>query len=244
MTPAPKPLARRVLPALAALGVAALLATAGWHGYTFIAAQPLKRVVFAGDLDRLPQAELEALTQAVQSAGRSPIGAVREAAMRMPWVRDATVRRIFPDAVEITFEAHQAFARWNDTQLVSRRGEVFTATDAATLPWLRGPEGTVSLLVAELPGIAAVLAPLGSPLAQLRLTPRGAWEATLADGLVLALGRGEHRTRAERFARAWPLLSREARAARYADLRYPNGFALRTTSTPSPALPPGGGSTQ
>ena len=228
MTPAPKPLAKRVLPALAAVAVAALIATAGWHGYNFIAAQPLKRVVFAGDLDRLPQAELEALSQAVQAAGRAPIGAVREAAMRMPWVRDVTVRRIFPDAVEITFEAHQAFARWNDAQLVSPTGEVFTATDAAALPQLRGPEGSAALLVAELPAIAVALAPLGSPVAQLRLTPRGAWEATTAEGLVLALGRGEHRARAERFARAWPRLSPEARGTRYADLRYPNGFALRT----------------
>jgi cell division septal protein FtsQ len=32
----------------------------------------------------------------------------------VPWVREATRAPQFPDAVEITFQAHERVARWND----------------------------------------------------------------------------------------------------------------------------------
>jgi len=104
--PKPVPIGRRVLAGIGALVVIAAIGTAGWHGYHEILAAPVKRVVFAGDLDRLSHAELDALAQAIQAAppGSVTLATVREAAKRVPWVREATVRRQFPDAVEITFE--------------------------------------------------------------------------------------------------------------------------------------------
>ena len=63
----------------------------------------------------------------------------------LPWVRD--VRRCaarFPDALEVTFEAHEALARWDESRLVSARGEVFTADYEGGLPRFSGPEGTAA----------------------------------------------------------------------------------------------------
>ena len=227
----PVKLRQRLVPVVGALVVVGALGTLGWHGYSAVMTQPFKRVVFSGDLDRLPHADLDALSRSVQSAERPSLAAVRDAARRVSWVRDATVRRQFPDAVEITFQAHDAFARWNDRELVSRAGDVFAAEGAGKLPRLRGPDGSAPTLVAELAEFAAVLEPLGSPIAELRLSKRGAWEVLLESGLAVELGRGDWKPRALRFAAAWPGLAEDARAARYADLRYPNGFALRAVAT-------------
>jgi cell division protein FtsQ len=225
---APVPIGRRVLAGLGAIAVAGALAAVGWYGYQAILAQPVKRVVFAGDLDRLARAELDALSQAIQAAPPDSVtlATVREAAKRVPWVREVTVRRIFPDAVEITFQAHEAFARWNDGQLVSTRGEVFTADDAAAMPRLRGPDGSGPAAIAEYRALVPILAPLGSPVAELRLSARGAWQVLLESGLVLELGRADTQARAQRLAAAWPQVAARAAQSRYADLRYPNGFVL------------------
>ncbi|HSJ97081.1 MAG TPA: cell division protein FtsQ/DivIB [Myxococcota bacterium] len=229
--PAPPP-RRPVLPAIAGALAAALLALAGWQGYLAVAAQPIQRVIYAGELDRLPQADLEALSQAIQAADRPGLAAMRASARRVPWVRDATVRRRFPDAVEITFRAHDALARWSDDELVSTRGEVFRAGDGAgDLPRFRGPEGSAPAMAWTYADIAPVLAPLGSPVAELRLSRRGAWHVVLRSGLTLQLGRGEIATRLERLVAAWPRITEREPAPEYVDLRYPNGFAARRAAT-------------
>ena len=223
----PVKLGRRIVSAAAAIAMGAVLAVAGWHGYQYALAQPFKRVVFAGDAERLRPLDLEALASAVKSTEQPNLESVREAARRVPWVRDVAVRRQFPDAVEITFQAYEAFARWNDRELVNREGEVFAADAPANLPRLRGPEGTAAMVTREFPQVVQVLEPLGSPVTELRLSARGAWEVVLANGLTVELGRGDWKPRAARFAAVWPGLAQEARTTRYADLRYPNGFALR-----------------
>jgi cell division protein FtsQ len=152
-------------------------------------------------------------------------------------VREVTVRRRFPDVAEVTFEAHRAAARWGDAQLVSDRGEVFTAPGGDNLPRLRGPDASAAPMVRELPEIVSRLAPLAIAVAEVRLSARGAWEVVLATGLTLELGRGEIGPRMQRFVEAWPRAGEAAAAARYADLRYANGFALRRAAdiNPTPA---------
>ena len=224
---------RRVLVALAGVVATAAMAGSAWYGYRAVMSQPVKRVIFAGELDRLRHTDLDALSRAIQAAPPASVtlASVREAAKRVPWVREATVRRRFPDAVEITFEAHEAVARWNDHQLLNRHGEAFTAADASDLPRLRGPDGAGATMLSEYAALARTFAPLGA-LRELRLSARGAWQAVLASGMVLELGRSDMNARAKRFVAAWPQAGTHVAQTRYADLRYPNGFALGTDPGP------------
>ena len=226
-------LIRRALLALAGVLVAAILAIGAWQGYRAALAQPLRQVVFAGDLDRLPHRDLDALARSVQESGTASLESVRQAARSVPWVRDASVRRRWPDTVEVRFEAYDAVARWNDDRLVSSRGEIFVAETSGSLPRLRGPDAAAATMAREHPAIAAALQPLGTPIAELRMSPRGAWQAVMASGLVLDIGRGDVLPRVQRFAAAWPQLKDVE--TKHADLRYTNGFALRAArATPTP----------
>ena len=221
-------LVRRALSALAAVAVVSLLAMAGWEGYRWALLQPVRHVAFAGDVGLLPARDLEVLVNAVRSSQNPSLESVRQAARAVPWVRDADVRRVWPDGVEIGFEAFDAVARWNDDRLVSARGEVFAAETKAALPRLRGPENAVAPMVQQLDALRTVLSPLGSPLAELRLSPRGAWQAVLSSGFTVELGRGDIVARAARFVAAWPRLAAQGVDTLYADLRSPTGFALRS----------------
>ena len=223
----------RVLPAAAGAAMVAVLAAGAWYGYDYATTQPIRHVLFAGDTARIARSDLEAFAQSLQAAspGNASLAAVREAARRIPWVRDATVRRRFPDGIEIRFEAHEPLARWADGGLVSTRGDVFLAEHAAFLPLFRGPEGFAQRMAQTYPALARAVTPLAAALVELRVSPRGAWQAVLDSGLVLELGREDIVPRVERFAAAYPRLPAGALDGKHADLRYNNGFAMKTSNT-------------
>ena len=233
MKAAPAPaLRKRILPAAAAVAVIAALAGGGWYGWRELSARPIANIGFGGDLARIAPADLEAFAKSLRgrAAGSVSLAAVRDAARAIPWVRDAAVRRRFPDGIEVRFEAHEPLARWGKGALVSTRGEVFAAPYAGKLPQLTGPDGSAPQMAGEYAAFTRMAAPLGSPIAELRLSARGAWQVALESGLTIELGRGDVHPRLERFVAAWPgLLARGVRTT-HADLRYANGFALRRVS--------------
>ena len=229
MKAAPVSLANRIVPATAAVVAVAALAGGAWYGFDAISSQPIRSVAFAGELKRIARADLDAFAASVQGASASgaTLAAVLEAARRIPWVRAASVRRRFPDAIEVTLEAHEPLARWGDATLVSARGEVFTAPYDGFLPSFKGPEGAAVQMVREFPAIRGAIEPLASAVTEIRLSPRGGWQVVIESGLTLDLGRGDIHTRLARFIAAWPQLAAQGVDTRHADLRYANGFAMQ-----------------
>lgn len=161
----------------------------------------------------------------------------------VPWVRRALVRRVWPNELRVTLEEHQPAAYWRhedrDDQLVNQQGEVFDANlgdvEDQPLPALQGPVHATSdqarLMLTMLRKLQPVLAPLGADIDTLELTDRGSWTVKLEDEAVIELGRGETDelvARAERFVRTLPQLRQQyGEPLAYADLRYPQGYAVR-----------------
>lgn len=155
---------------------------------------------------------------------------VRAALEELPWVRRASVRRVWPDRLEVTLEEHVAFARWGEQALVNTYGELFYGRTDALLPVFLAPSGSEHEMMRRYARFAQALAPLGARLERLVLTPRRAWQLRLDSGLHIVLGRDAERAEARlaRFVEAYPAaLGRAAPMPVYVDLRYPNGFALR-----------------
>ena len=155
---------------------------------------------------------------------------VRAALEALPWVRRASVRRVWPDGMEVTLEEHVPLARWGERGLVNTYGERFGARTDAALPVLLGPGGTEREVAQRYARFARVLAPLGARLERVILSERGAWQLRLDSGLHIMLGRDADgaEARLSRFVEAYaPTLGRIGRNHEYVDLRYPNGFALR-----------------
>jgi cell division protein FtsQ len=164
----------------------------------------------------------------------------RDAFESVPWVRRATVRRVFPDRLAVRLEEHRAAALWddgaNDGRLVNTFGEVFEANagdvEDDALPRLAGPPGSAARVLAMHHELVPVLQPLGSAMRSLKLTGHGTWRTQLASGVVIELGRGEPDAvaeRAARFVRTLPQVtaSMQQRPLLSADLRHPDGYAVR-----------------
>jgi cell division protein FtsQ len=188
------------------------------------------------------------------------LGQARKAFESASWVRQAQVRRVWPNMLRVTIEEQKPQGLWNENQLVNTWGEVFTANraaleDEASLPQFAGPEGTESLMIQRYAELTQWFEQIGIQVSGLTLTNRYALQVTLSNGLTLDLGRdpgaeapdpqagvpgavtfGE---RIERFVRTWPkvLAQIPQREVRHVDLRYPDGFALTLAPLPESTQP-------
>ena len=155
---------------------------------------------------------------------------VRAGLEKLPWVRSASVRRVWPDRLEVALEEHEALARWGDDGLINTYGERFIAKTGQPLPLFVAPAGTEAEVARRYARFARIVAALGAPLERVVLTPRLAWQLRLESGLNLMLGRDGDaaEARLRRFVAAYEMtLGRLQLRHEYVDLRYPNGFALR-----------------
>ena len=173
----------------------------------------------------------------------------RAAFESVPWVRQAVVRRVWPNRLAVRLEEHRAAAMWQgeegNDRLVNSFGEVFEANvgdvEDDGLPRLGGPEGSADAMLAMYRRLQAVLGPQEMDIATMHLSGRGTWRIELDSGSVVELGRGseeEVALRIERFVRTLPqLTARYRQPLEYADLRHTDGYAvrLRGVSTTAPA---------
>jgi cell division protein FtsQ len=163
--------------------------------------------------------------------------AVRAGFESVPWVRRATVRRIWPDRLVVSIEEHRSMALWGDGRLLNTFGELFSANLAEAeedgpLPEFAGPAGSEQLVATRFDELVKWLGPLGRRPEAVMLSSRYAWSTRLDDGTTLLLGREQGLPIEQRVARwvsVYPRVqARLEKRADVVDLRYPNGFAVRS----------------
>ncbi len=195
-----------------------------------------EEVVIVTPLERTNGAQLETVIREDLAGTFFTMDLARaKAALRqVPWVRDVSLRRQWPHRLELSVEEHEPLARWNDSALVSTRGEVFVARADDGLPLFEGPDGTAPDLLTRYEAWGSDLKPLGLAIREIRMTPRGGWRLKTVgkEGpLTLELGREEPGERLARFvaahARTLGALARAGTRVESVDLRYRNGFAAR-----------------
>jgi cell division protein FtsQ len=156
----------------------------------------------------------------------------------VPWVRQAVVRREFPNRLRVQLQEHQAVALWgldDDVRLINHLGEVFEVNqgdvEPESLPRLAGPRVQSALVLQAYRELGPLFAGLDAELSLLELTGRGGWRARLEGGAMIEIGPGSVQDivpRVRRFvATVSQTSSRFGRNIESADLRYPNGYALR-----------------
>lgn len=224
-------------------GLAALLL---FYSLVFLAVNsplfPVKRIKVDGELAHVTKEQLQYVikNELKGTFFTLNLDKTRQAFEKLPWVREVSVRRRWPDRLEVQIEEHQAIARWGGVALLNTHGERFDAASNDPLPVLEGPPGTEKQMVDGYREFAEVLAPISKQPEHIWLSARRAWRVELNDGTTIEVGRDEALDRVKRFVVAYPnslALIAQKQPFQYVDLRYPNGFAVRLPGY-TPAEPP------
>jgi cell division protein FtsQ len=200
---------------------------------------PLHDVVVGGSLDNVTRSQIEQAARVALTGNffTVDLDEVRTVFEKLPWVRQADVRRRWPGTLELSIDEHVAVARWRrvdgESRLVNDHGEVFAAASDLQLPVFAGPEGSSAQVLNRYREIEQALVAIGRKPETLVLSSREAWQVKLDDGVVIELGRDEAKhslaDRLARFVAYYRLALEKTHLARagVVDMRYPNGFALR-----------------
>jgi cell division protein FtsQ len=222
---------RRSLAALSLLAGVAVLAVplAGE-----LSAQRIGAVRVTGEFQRLSRDELEAAVRAELAAGgffAVDVERVRAAARMLPWVREATVRRVWPDSIHIAVQERVAVARWNERALMEDDATLFRPLDGVeghSLPRLYGPRGREREVLEQFKRLAVTFGTVAGGVSALWLSERGGWRVRFSSGLTLVPRTPLDEAELARVAQALPrILGERLDQAARIDLRYANGFAVR-----------------
>lgn len=146
----------------------------------------LHRLDMKGDTAKVPLARIKEVAEPVV-AGRTfftvDLEAVRSAVEELPWVRSASVRRIWPDRLEVDVDVHEAVAQFEDGRLVSSDGVLFSAnpeegSETVGLPAFSCAPEDVPELLRRYRRFSRLLAGLPVRVTELTLTDRGGWRLT------------------------------------------------------------------
>ena len=193
---------------------------------------PVREVRVTNALERTSRQDIEAALRGRIAGNFFAVepAEVRAGLQQLPWVRRVTVRRVWPDSLEVGVEEHVALARWGSDALVNTYGERFSARTDEVLPVFVAPAGHEAEATLRYGSFKALLAPLGVEPERVVLSQRLAWQLRLSNGLHVMLGRDgdQAEARLRRFVGVYDsTLKTMQRKHEYVDLRYPNGFALR-----------------
>ncbi|MGN1209248.1 MAG: cell division protein FtsQ/DivIB [Duodenibacillus sp.] len=126
------------------------------------------------------------------------IEAVRRSVEELSWVREARVRRLWPDALHVDVVRHRSVAIWDDGRLVSEAGLLFSSNDEpierlVRLPAFGGDPQYVAQAVHYLTLFEEQARRIGARVKGVHITFRGSWSVTLDaerfQSLTIELGR-------------------------------------------------------
>jgi len=206
---------------------------------------PLNEVVMTNSLQEVQKNDLEkALSGHLKGNFFSVnLEELRATLEQIPWARRVEVRRQWPGRLIVDMEEHMPMALWGGSAefLVNSHGELFTATmnqrSKALMPILEGPDNLVQDIFAFYLEAKESLKAIDRAPHRLNISQRLAVKLLLDDGMIVELGRQQPKTqvkkRLERFVEYYPsVLAATRHTPKVVDMRYPNGFVVRTGNAP------------
>lgn len=156
---------------------------------------------------------------------------VLEGLGRLAWVREARLRREWPDVLHLWVEEHTPLAIWRGDSVLTADGSLIYPEIEASLnhlPALSGADGREMRLWERFKSLREQLAAVGLTPQALREDQRGSLTVVLDNGMAIRMGRTETEARLARFLAVYDkALAGRLQEVAEVDLRYAHGFSVR-----------------
>ncbi|MFV8850869.1 cell division protein FtsQ [Serratia fonticola] len=220
-----------------------VLGTILWCGWVVVgwmqdaSRLPLSRLVLTGERHFTTNDDVRQAILALGAPGTfmtQDVDIIQQQIERLPWIKQASVRKQWPDELKIHLVEYVPVAHWNDLHMVDAEGKSFSIPAQRLgnqkLPLLYGPEGSEQDVLEGYRAMNGVLAANKYQLKMASMTARHSWQLALDNDVRLELGRDDRMGRLQRFIGLYPVLLQQAQAENkrvsYVDLRYDSGASV------------------
>jgi cell division protein FtsQ len=192
---------------------------------------PIEKIRIMGEFKQLDTNKLQAQLKPYLGAGFFSVNIqrIQEKVAQQPWISEVSVSRVWPSKIVVRVTEKEAFARWDDTHLLSTRAEVFAADSSAfkDLPLINGYQGQSEQLLEKYLSLKQKLKQYGIQLTALHEDSKGAISLLLGDHLKVNLGTEDTEQKINNMLAVYPLqIKPKSDQIQYIDFRYSNGFAI------------------
>lgn len=160
----------------------------------------------------------------------------------LPWVRNASVKKVYPNRINVNLTEHSALGVWGDSddgKMVNTHGEIFEVgsddlEEITKYPQFIGSESQSVLIVNMYQKLKNIFSPLNTQISKIQLSLRGNWSIFLDNGTHLELGRGNieqifenSKLALQTSIRVAEKYGKRVQDIKYLDLRYQGGYAIQ-----------------
>jgi cell division protein FtsQ len=198
---------------------------------------PLSQLVVTGERHYTTNDDIR---QAILSLGApgtfmtQDVNVIQQQIERLPWIKQVSVRKQWPNELKIHLVEYVPVAHWNDLHMVDADGKSFSIPAERVvkqkMPLLYGPEGSEQDVLQGFQSMSQALAAGKFQLKAVAMSARHSWQLTLDNDVRLELGRDDRMGRLQRFIELYPRFQQQAEADKkritYVDLRYDSGASV------------------
>ena len=192
---------------------------------------PLRGFVIDGELTAAERDELQRVLAATDVNGvlSTSLDAVAVAVRALPWAREISVRRHWPDQLQVTLHKATPVARWGEDRYLSAFGNLLSLPDEYVgLPRFDVALASPVTAMEVYRLLDQIAAREQLRISELHQNTQGEWSITLSQGPHVVLGAEQLNERMHRLLLLHRrVLTAEQNQAAYIDARYTNGLAVR-----------------
>jgi len=191
----------------------------------------VKHISLTGKITHVDRLQVKKQLQTVvgQRFFSVDIKQVQQLLSLQPWLESVSIRRIWPDTLSITLVEKQPVARWSESQLLSKRGELFEAKTETfkQLPVIHGSLMKPRQMLVLYEQITTEFQTSGLKINHLYRDNRGAISLVLTNGIKVQLGQQDVATKMHRLVSIYSQqIQPRLQDITQIDMRYSNGFAI------------------
>ena len=192
---------------------------------------PIKTIQLSGTFQYVDQQEIKSTAQQFIGEGffSLDIQRVQKSLGDKPWTESISIRRIWPDQLNIAIVEKRPIARWDENHLLSDKAIVYQAKTEAfnDLPLVHTAGSNHAQMLQLYYRLSSQFADLKEIVVAVRKDSRGALSMQLENGLTIKVGRSDIERKIARFVMIYPQqIQPRLGEIQQLDLRYSNGFAV------------------